>query len=313
MPKKPLDRIRSSLILIIMVIVLFPQVIKADVGPKPSVVVDFVNLGKQTCYATLLSEKNSTGPYSTWDGKAKTARYKGNPHAEYDFLEYDKAIWQAFVDYADQDDFYFLQEAWLVSNAKDLAWTYYPPKNFKLLLYFPDTDTYSVSGIYFTYAFDSYYKVDVSKANLSLKPGNQAEGDDLLLLQQAYNYKKEISSLLTRIVLTVLVEMFLALIFTFKEKKQLLLILGVNIGTQIILNVLLNIISYRQGPLAFYIFYMLLELVVIVIEAVLFYIYIPKVSIKAKPKWLPILYAIVGNSASYAAGNLLAHYLPIIF
>ena len=86
MDKKPLVRMTRLFIVTIIVLLLLPQVIKADMGPKPSVVVDFVNLGKQTCYATLLSEKSSTGPYSTWDGKEKTARYKGNPHAEYDFL-----------------------------------------------------------------------------------------------------------------------------------------------------------------------------------------------------------------------------------
>lgn len=315
MYKKQGSKIGSLLIVFLMTFLLFPQVIRADMGPKPSVVVYLKNLGDQTCYATLLSEKESTGPYSTWDGQAKNARYKENPYNEYDYLEYGKDIWQAFVDYADQDPdhFYFLQTAWRVDESKELAWTYYPPKTFKVLLYFPETQTYAVSGINFSYAFDSYFKTDVSQANLSLKPGNKADGAELLLLNQSYNYKKEIASLLIRIVLTVLVEMLIALLFTFREKKQLLLILGVNVGTQIILNVLLNIINYRQGPLAFYIFYILLELVVIVIEAVLFYIYIPKVSNKAKAKWLPVLYAIVGNAASYAAGNLLASYLPTIF
>ena len=60
-----------------------------------------------------------------------------------------------------------------------------------------------------------------------------------------------------RIVLTILIEMLVALLFGFRQKKQLLILAVVNIITQIILNVLLNVINYNSGPLAFTFFYVL--------------------------------------------------------
>ena len=53
--------------------------------------------------------------------------------------------------------------------------------------------------------------------------------------------------------------MLVALLFGFRQKKQLLILAVVNIITQIILNVLLNVINYNSGPLAFTFFYVLLS------------------------------------------------------
>lgn len=40
----------------------------ADLGPKPSVVINFENMSDELCYGTLLSQQPSTGPSSVWDG-----------------------------------------------------------------------------------------------------------------------------------------------------------------------------------------------------------------------------------------------------
>ncbi len=55
-----------------------------------------------------------------------------------------------------------------------------------------------------------------------------------------------------RIVLTILIEMLVALLFGFRQKKQLLILAVVNIITQTYLKCgLLNVINYNSGPLAF--------------------------------------------------------------
>ena len=91
--------------------------------------IQFEHMGDELCYGTLLSKEKSTGPASAWDGRTES-----------DQKEYmDPGIWKIFVNYKDPDGYYFLQRSWKVSESKELAWTYYPPDDFKILLYYPET------------------------------------------------------------------------------------------------------------------------------------------------------------------------------
>ena len=56
----------------------------------------------------------------------------------------------------------------------------------------------------------------------------------------------------------------------------------VNIITQIILNVLPNVINYNSGPFAFTFFYVLFELIVFALEAVLYCTILKRISEKEK-------------------------------
>ena len=57
-------RILPLLICICVGFALFPVASGADMGPKPSVVIDFKGLEDEDYYVTLLSKTDSTGPYS---------------------------------------------------------------------------------------------------------------------------------------------------------------------------------------------------------------------------------------------------------
>ena len=306
-----IKKMLAMLLCFVMVLTIFPITASADTGPKPSVRITFENLGDKECWGTLLSSKESTGPSSAWDGNEEDARHNGNENYSYQPFGYD--IWKAFIDYDEQDDFYFLQEAWQINETKELAWTYYPPNEFKILLYFPETGEYAVSGVYERYAFDSYFTVNMDGAKLSVDYNEELSSDDRLNAYKSYNYGVEVGSLVARIIITIVIEMAIALLFGYREKKQLLLLAGVNSGTQIILNVLLNIINYNSGEMAFVVFYVLFELVVFAIEAILFYHLLNKISVKQKPKWLAVVYALVANAVSFGAGMLIAEWLPGIF
>lgn len=83
---------------------LFAPTAHADMGPKPYVSVTFKNLPDEPCYGTLLSKREGFGPLHVWDGDEESKYLYGNYTDEA-----DKAAWQAFVDYADPDGYYFLQ------------------------------------------------------------------------------------------------------------------------------------------------------------------------------------------------------------
>lgn len=269
----------------------------ADMGPKPSVQITFEGLSDELCYGTLLSKKKSTGPASVYDGETDYAVHSGN----YDWAELDYETWKAFVDYEDVDGYYFLQEGWRVDETKSLAWTYYPPSSFKILLYFPESGAFISSEIYETYAFDSYFTVDMNDMT------------DILVAEKSYDYTWELISMLVRIIFTVILEIGIAILFGFKNRKQLLIISCVNIITQIILNVLLNFINYSSGSMAFTAFYILFEIIVFAIEAVIFYTTLHRFSDKESKRYIPIIYALVANAFSFGAGFLIAHLIPGIF
>ena len=116
---------------LIFAVTALPITAKADMGPKPSVRIQFKNMSDDLCYGTLLSKEKCTGPAQVWDGTARNEQ----------LYDLDRNIWKAFVDYKDPDGYYFLQRGWTVSETGEIAWTYYPPEDFKILLYYPETGT----------------------------------------------------------------------------------------------------------------------------------------------------------------------------
>ena len=287
-----LRKVLSLLICLILVLNL-PVTAKADIGPKPSVRIQFTGIEGETYYVTLLSERRSTGPATAWDGYEEYRDWK--PESE-------KSIWEKFIAYEDTDGYYFLQEWWDCSETNQLNWTYYPPTPFKILLYFPETDSFYVSDIYERYAFDSYFSVDLSEYSTSP-----------ITARQSYDYTWEVISLVARIVLTISLELAIALLFGYREKKALGFLAIVNVITQVVLNVALNIINYRSGSMGFTFAFICMEILVFAIEAITYKAVLHRYSEKEKVNRRGVTYALVANTASFAIGLWLAHLIPGIF
>ena len=282
-----------SLLICLILVLNLPVTAKADIGPKPSVRITFTGIKGETYYGTLLSERRSTGPATAWDGYEEYRDWK--PESE-------KPIWEKFIAYEDTDGYYFLQEWWDCSETNQLNWTYYPPTPFKILLYFPETDSFYVSDIYERYAFDSYFSVDLSEYATSP-----------ITARQSYDYTWEVISLVARIVLTIALELAIALLFGYREKKALGFLAIVNVITQVVLNVALNIINYRSGSMGFTFASICMEIVVFAIEAITYKAVLHRYSEKEKVNRRGVTYALVANTASFAIGLWLAHLIPGIF
>ena len=224
-------KLSQLIIVFLCVLVMFPIGVSGDTGPKPSVTIKFKNMGDELCYGTLLAKEKSTGPASAWNGSEEDINLN--------FV--DRDIWEAFVNYEDSDGFYFLQWAWLVSDTKELSWGYYPPNEFKVLLYYPESNAFVVSDICKRYAFDTYYTVDMDGVDIgSIKYDDSLSGNQRLDMYKSYEFKNEVKALVCRMLITVVIEMLIGLLFKFRN-KELLYILLINVITQIILNVLLNV------------------------------------------------------------------------
>lgn len=282
-------------------LILVPSFAYGDVGPKPSVIVNFDGLEGKTYHVTLLSEESSTGPYSA------IGKFKGDER--YSDGEEGYEIWKEFVDYRDKDGYYFLQFFRDCTETSEFKWTYYPPQKFKILVYFPETDSFAVSGVYERYAFDSYYKVDAG--NIELKPSSTYEG---LVAVKNYNFTKEIISLILRIIATIAIEVIIALLFGYREKALLKLLLITNIATQTILNIILNTVNYFYGGLTFLLTYFLAEIIVFIIEAIVYSNLLTKGGTgRLGNKAYAVLYALAANAGSFFIGIQIAKFIPGIF
>ena len=287
------EKLTQLIFVFLCLIMMFPIGVSGDTGPKPSVRIQFKNMGDELCYGTLLSKEESTGPARVWDGEEENINL--------DFV--DRDIWEAFVNYEDSDGYYFLQWAWKVNDTKELVWTYYPPNEFKVLSYYPETNTFISSDVCKRYAFDTYYTVDMDGIEIgSIKYDENLSGNQRLNMHKSYEFKNEIRALACRMLITVVIEMLIGLLFKFRN-KELLYILLINVITQIILNVLLNVYT----GYGYYLIYLLLELLVFAIEAI-FYCFVFK-----KKKWHCVLYTLVANVSSFVIGLYLTNLLPGLF
>lgn len=277
---------------ILLALIIFPVSAQADMGPKPSVQVDFSGMGNEAFYVTLLSKTNSSGPATTYDGNPE--------YADYHEADEDYAIWEKFVNYSDSDGYYFLQQFEKCQGNDHYSWDYYPPSSFKILLYFPESDAFAVSDIHEEYAFDSYFTVSMDSSNMKLT------------VRKNYPFQWELVSLTVRMLLTILIEALTALLFHFRAKKQLQVIICTNILTQIVLNILLSVAVHilRSLVLAFFC-YIFGELLVFIIEAVIYVRLLPKYS-RHKPIH-PVLYALTANILSFSAGMWIVQIIPGIF
>ena len=284
---------KKTLTMLIAFLVLLPvfcSVAYADTGPKPSVLIRFTGCQDTPFYATLLSEDKSTGPDSAWDGRPEFARYSPG--------EDGYEIWKKFVDYQDTDGYFFLQNFWDCTESHTLDWTYYPPSPFKILVYFPESDSFLASPIYERYAFHSTYTVDLAAAE-----------DGVIAAKEDWHW--ETISFAFRIIFTVAVELVIALLFGYKQKKVLLLISAANLVTQLLLNLFLNS-AMRMTVILFLVLpvYLIAEAIVCALEAVAYKKLFPKLGAPARARGGPVAYAIAANAASFILGVALALVLP---
>lgn len=301
------DKLFRAALWALVLTLLLPALAHADTGPKPSVRVSFTGLGDRLCYGTLLSETDSTGPASVWNGDPADAYHKGNE----EWADLDEATWRAFVDYADSDGYYFLQWGWQVSDSDELAWTYYPPNRFKVLLYFPDDGSFISSGVLERYAFHSYFTADVTGGALTSEK-DQAASDAAsaaMEVEARYDFTRDLLSLAARIVITLVLELALAVAFGLWKRPYLLPIVAVNLVTQIALNVGLYLTDYYSGFYDFEITLLLLEVVIFAVEAAVLCLLLRRREPHPTHGRI-ILYAACANTVSFVAGLFLSQVMP---
>lgn len=282
-------RIASIVLCVLLLIPLLSFSASADTGPKPSVTINIKGLEGKTYYATLLSKEKCTGP---WGVDEHYQDYYGN-----------EEIWQTFREYDDADGFYFINCFGDCTGTDSFVWSYYPPEEFKVLVYLPETETFYASGIYETFAFHTAYSINLANANLRTD----------IPLSKSMHYSQEIFTFACRAVLCLAAEILIAVFFGLTAKKQLKIIFWTNLVTQILLNAALFGVWIQEGPWAMVLWFVLLEIAVFVIEGIIYALTLKKHAKDPEKKTLPWLYSLTANAFSLALGFVVAKIIPQIF
>lgn len=279
-----------------------PSVAKADMGPKPSVEITFIGLEGEHYYAALLVEPPVTADWFS------LPLLRDSMDTTYPESEEEAAILQKFAQYQDADGYAAFNWVKDCSEEHLLNLPRYSVPEFKILLYFPETDHFVESDrTYQAYAFNSTFTVHAEQSGLS--PDSQGELD--LKLQNTYHYGRMILAFFVQVVITLLVEIGIARLFQLRQKKVLRFIVLVNLVTQVLLNVVLYWINYQVGLFSMAVCYFGLEVLVFLLEAVLYAIYFGRLEDVFIDGWKPWVYSLVANAASFIVGLQLSAYLTL--
>lgn len=279
---------KRILSLILVVLILLPLVAvtaSADCGPKPSTVITVHTGGGERCVVTLLAEKERWGISDTVEPDETPADWMVKNKIQ-------EEAWYAFRDYRDPDGFHF----WGNVFEGNVAWGYMPPEVFKIAVYYPDYDILWVSeDRYERYAFHSDFRLNLP----ALGTGAQS-GEVDMVVKKSSDLAAELAGFLIRVVLTLAVELALARLFGFDEKRQQKVILRVNLITQVGLNLLLWVWYFFDGPIMAILRLAAAELVVLIAESVAYLRLLRSDGSRAR-----ILgYTILANLASVTLGFL---------
>lgn len=287
-------RLFCGSILALLLVCLLPLWAAADTGPKPSITVTPEGFGEDACYLTLLSQTETTGPWSKQESFAASKDSYGNP-------EVDEAIWTAFNDYEDADGFYFLGCYGEVTGGQMFCWSYYPPDTFKVLAYFPDSGTFAVGPVTERKEFSARYTVSPS------------ETGETLLIEKARNQEAENKSFVGRLVLTLALELAVAVVFGFRAKRQIITIVCMNLITQVGLNQAITHLFPVVSSRWYWPGLLVLEVLIFLVEGAVYARLLPRWKKDPAAVCHPWKYALAANVASFGVGLILARLIPGMF
>lgn len=287
-------RLFCGSILALLLVCLLPLWAAADTGPKPSITVTPEGFGEDVCYLTLLSQTETTGPWSKQESFAASKDSYGNPEA-------DEAIWTAFNDYQDAEGFFFLGCYGEVTGGQVFCWSYYPPDTFKVLAYFPDSGTSAVGPVTAREEFSARYTVSPS------------ETGETLLIEKARNQEAENKSFVGRLVLTLALELAVAVVFAFRAKRQIITIVCMNLITQVGLNQAITHLFPLVSSRWYWPGLLVLEVLIFLVEGAVYAKLLPRWKKDPAAVCHPWKYALAANVVSFALGLALSQAFPRAF
>ena len=273
-------KVLKSLIIILLMLCTMSLPVYADMSPKPDLVIDFSGI-QEPCVVTVLSTVKSYGPnqpmqiawMSWWDEQPP---------------EIDKEIYQKFIDETKllnerrEEQLYF----WgVLAKNSPYVFGYYPPETFYVLVYFPETDTFLLSEESYTRTvFHTELAITVENGKLLFNARQPLYG--------IMKYWTDNDAVVLRLIVTVITEIVIGLFFMKYTSKSLCTVIGVNVLTQVLLNIVIWMRYYilRDSVSSYFPVLAGAEILIFLIEG-----FIYSKLIKKEELSKPYLYAFTAN------------------
>lgn len=282
-------------ILLIAIFTTYPLIVKADMGPKPLITINFENFSEDIIYVAFYSQDNLVSPVKTGDTN-----------------QVPVDIQEKFAGYTDSNNFGYCEEIWIVTKEKSrLFYSYMTPNVFKIVVYYPQADKFYESDINNKYAYLASYKADLAKVeyhNIRL---------DYHIKTFSESFFKD--GLVVNMILTLIIELGIAFLFNIRAKKDIGIIILTNIFTQLLLDFRIYQINKTSGGPAVLVAFIVMEIIIFAIEIVIYEIFISDSFTKVKledgreniyeaktNRVKPVLYALAANFASLFIGLIVS-------
>lgn len=253
---------------------------------KTAIHIEIDDLTDEIYYVTILSSEESVADSKVYDGSNGTYTQDDQMYP----------IWEKFTQYEDEDGYFFLQEIVKCQGDTSFTWSDYIPESFKILLYFPEDDSYVVTSIRDDDMTDYYIiHMDEVKSDVPYIPVRRFHTGIIVFF------------LFIRTAGVIWVELSIAMLFKYRERKQLIFVGVLNGAAHAILNVYLLYAAYQYGVLALLAGLFTFGSIVFLIKTALYNICIPVLASETISRLKVFLYSVVSSVLSSVAVWVLAY------
>lgn len=234
-----------KLMLVLLVLPLSIRTVKADMGPKPAINLEFEEKYGPEYYCVLLSNLEGAGPNGPLRGSDD---YGTGPLPE--------KLLEVLLNYSDSDGCRAWNLIYHFNDTSSVSWGYFAPSVFKIAIYREDGTLVAISELIEKETFKGYFRCSVKGSVLTLT-------DD-------YDYKTEILKLTGRMALTIALELVIGLLFGYRSRKEIITIILVNVVTQFLLNGYISFDTIYGGGFSSFIIMFPAELVILIAEILIY-------------------------------------------
>lgn len=180
----------------------------------------------------------------------------------------------------------------------DLYWECNNIKPFKVLIYFPETDSYEITKVCQSFTTQNIYIIHMN----DIKHGKE------IIPIKSHKISIVIASFILGACLCMLIELTVANLFHFTNKKFLHFIIGLNSVLEIMLGGYLFNIAYKMGIFILFTYLLCICFFLLIIKTVLYIIAAKRILQEKIAK--VVVYSVISNAISNIAGIFLALILP---
>lgn len=268
------------IILIPMIFILlgtfYTTYVYADAGPKPSISIRAKNMPDNLCYMDLLIEGK---PSSMLNAKFNDPKYNQELVAKLKEY-YDGEMSSLLVNNLSRT------HGDIICNVKNgecsLQYSYMVPNRFKIIVVSEDGSV-KVSNLIERKAFESIIFFDYKNSTAHEVP---------LIIAYIFPF-------LFTCLITLIIEGIILVLFRFSIKENIKAFILINILTQVFLYVMISVGMYVLGSLFAILFYLFAEIIIFIIEAILFSKLLKNHTVLRR-----VIYSITSNIASFFVGPL---------